>query len=46
MQTFFQNGDEQINGDGGPALDAHRVAILRTGYRRDGYDLDALGSGN
>ena len=25
MQTFFQNGDEQINGDGGPDLGAHRV---------------------
>ena len=25
MQTFFQNGDEQINGDGGPDLRAHRV---------------------
>ena len=25
MQTFFQNGDEQINGDGGPDLDAHGV---------------------
>src|ERR1039457_3417886 len=28
MQTFFQEGDEQINGDGGPDLGAHRV---RTG---------------
>jgi hypothetical protein len=25
MQTFFQNGDEQINGDGAPDLGAHRV---------------------
>ena len=25
MQTFFQNGDEQINGDGGPDLSADRV---------------------
>ncbi len=25
MQTFFQNGDEQINGDGTPDLGAHRV---------------------
>ena len=25
MQTFFQNSDEQINGDGGPDLGAHRV---------------------
>ncbi len=25
MQTFFQNCDEQINGDGGPDLSAHRV---------------------
>ena len=25
MQTFFQNGDEQINGDGRPDLSAHRV---------------------
>jgi len=25
MQTLFQNGDEQINGDGGPDLSAHRV---------------------
>ena len=25
MQTLFQNGDEQINGDGGPDLGAHRV---------------------
>jgi len=25
MQTFFQNGDEQINGDGGPDLGAHGV---------------------
>jgi hypothetical protein len=25
MQTFFQNGDEQINGDGGPDLGAHDV---------------------
>ena len=25
MHTFFQNGDEQINGDGGPDLGAHRV---------------------
>ena len=25
MQPFFQNGDEQINGDGGPDLSAHRV---------------------
>src|ERR1022692_3568523 len=25
MQTFFQNGDAQINGDGGPDLGAHRV---------------------
>src|ERR1035437_4752418 len=25
MQTVFQNGDEQINGDGGPDLGAHRV---------------------
>ena len=25
MQTFFQNGDEPINGDGGPDWDAHRV---------------------
>jgi hypothetical protein len=25
MQTFFQNGGEQINGDGGPDLGAHRV---------------------
>ena len=25
MQTFFQNGDEQIDGDGRPNLDAHRV---------------------
>lgn len=25
MQAFFQDGDEQINGDGGPDLSAHRV---------------------
>jgi len=25
MQTFFQNGDEQVNGDGTPDLGAHRV---------------------
>jgi len=25
MQTFFQNGDEQIDGDGRPDLSAHRV---------------------
>jgi hypothetical protein len=25
MQTFFQNSGEQIDGDGGPDLDAHRV---------------------
>ncbi len=25
MQTLFQNGDEQINGDGRPDLSAHRV---------------------
>jgi len=25
MQTFFQNGDEQINGAGDPDLGAHRV---------------------
>ena len=25
MQTFFQNGDEQVNGDGNPDLGAHRV---------------------
>ena len=25
MQTFFQNGDEQVNGDGTPNLGAHRV---------------------
>ena len=25
MQTFFQDGDEQINGDGAPDLSAHRV---------------------
>ena len=25
MQTLFQNGDEQINGDGGPDLSANRV---------------------
>ena len=25
MQAFFQNGDEQINGDGTPDLGAHRV---------------------
>ena len=25
MQTFFQNSDEQIDGDGRPDLDAHRV---------------------
>ena len=25
MQTFFQNSDEQIDGDGGPDLGAHRV---------------------
>jgi len=25
MQTFFQNGDEQINGDGAPDLGAHGV---------------------
>ena len=25
MQTFFQNGDEQIDGDGGPDLGAHRI---------------------
>src|ERR1039458_1510325 len=25
MQTFFQNGDEQIDGDGRPDLGAHRV---------------------
>jgi len=25
MQTLFQNGDEQVNGDGGPDLSAHRV---------------------
>jgi hypothetical protein len=25
MQTFFQNGDEPINGDGAPDLGAHRV---------------------
>ena len=25
MQTFFQNGDEQVNGDGAPDLVAHRV---------------------
>ena len=25
MQTFFQNGDEQINGDGAPNWGAHRV---------------------
>ena len=25
MQTLFQDGDEEINGDGGPDLSAHRV---------------------
>ena len=25
MQTFFQNGDEHVNGDGGPDLGAHRI---------------------
>jgi hypothetical protein len=25
MQTLFQDGDEQINGDGAPDLGAHRV---------------------
>ena len=25
MQAFFQNGDEQVNGDGAPDLGAHRV---------------------
>jgi hypothetical protein len=25
MQTFFQNGDEQVNGDGAPDLGAHGV---------------------
>ena len=25
MQTFFQNGDEQVNGDGAPDLSAHGV---------------------
>jgi len=25
MQTFFQNSDEQVNGDGAPDLGAHRV---------------------
>ena len=25
MQPFFQNGHEQLNGDGGPDLGAHRV---------------------
>ena len=25
MEPFFQNGDEQINGDGAPDLGAHRV---------------------
>ena len=25
MQTLFQNGDEQVNGDGTPDLGAHRV---------------------
>ena len=25
MQTFFQDGNEQINGDGGPDLGPHRV---------------------
>ncbi len=25
MQTFFQNGDEQVNGDGAPDLGAHRI---------------------
>lgn len=25
MQTFFQNGDEQVNGAGAPDLSAHGV---------------------
>ena len=28
MQPFFQNGDEQINGDGSPDLDAHGVGLV------------------
>ena len=38
MQTFFQNGDEQINGDGAPDLGAHRVG---TGAIK-GFDAQML----
>ena len=38
MQTFFQNGDEPINGDGGPDLGAHRVG---TGAIK-GFDAQML----
>ena len=38
MQTFFQNGDEQVNGDGAPDLGAHGV-LARTVERFDAQML-------
>ena len=38
MQAFFQNGDEQINGDGAPDLGAYRVG---TGAIK-GFDAQML----
>jgi hypothetical protein len=38
MQTFFQNGDEQVNGDGAPDLGAHGV---RAGAIK-GFDAQML----
>ena len=34
MQTFFQNGDEQINGDGTPDLGAHGVVPIPARFSR------------
>jgi len=38
MQALFQNGDEQINGDGGPDLSAHRVGRGAV----EGFDAEML----
>ena len=38
MQTFFQNGDEQVNGDGAPDLGAHGVGAGAI----EGFDAQML----
>ena len=38
MQAFFQNGDEQVNGDGAPDLSAHGVRTRTV----EGFDAQML----